>query len=70
MPDERFDLVFCRNLVFTYFTRKRQIEFLRRLSPHLKSGGVLILGAHEQLPPGGEKRFEKIVAAHPLYRKK
>lgn len=51
-PPGTFDLVLCRNLVFTYFTPERQQQFLRQLIPRLADGAALVVGAHEALPPG------------------
>jgi chemotaxis protein methyltransferase CheR len=45
-----YHLVCCRNLVFTYFNRERQVQFLNQLRPHMAAGGALVLGAHERLP--------------------
>jgi chemotaxis protein methyltransferase CheR len=50
MPKGTFDLILCRNLVFTYFSedfQKVMIDrFIKKLNPH----GFLIIGAHEMLP--------------------
>ncbi len=63
MPDDRFDIIFCRNLVFTYFTTERQITFLESLYRHMETHGYLIIGAHEQLPDCRTKtRFQKKMA--------
>ena len=51
LPPERFHLVLCRNLVFTYFEQEPQHRFLERLQEHLEPGGLLLLGTHEFLPP-------------------
>ena len=51
-PDGPFDLVLCRNLAFTYFDDTGQRETLARISDVLRSGGALVLGAHEALPDG------------------
>jgi len=52
-PDshEPFDLILCRNLVFTYFETPAQIIALEAISKRLRPGGALVLGAHESLPP-------------------
>jgi chemotaxis protein methyltransferase CheR len=49
-PDGRFDLILCRNLVFTYFELDLQREVLARLAESLHPGGALVVGAHETLP--------------------
>ena len=50
VPDGRFDLVLCRNLVFTYFEAPLQAALARRLAQVLVPGGFLLLGSHESLP--------------------
>lgn len=50
LPRQIFDLILCRNLVFTYFTKERQQAFLNRLKPHLSDHGYLVIGANEELP--------------------
>jgi chemotaxis protein methyltransferase CheR len=52
LPDGAFDLVLCRNLVFTYFEEQLQREIAVSLHDRLIPGGVLVLGIHEVLPPG------------------
>jgi chemotaxis protein methyltransferase CheR len=49
-PEGKFHLIFCRNLVFTYFDHDLQNEILARLQNKLLDHGVLVLGAREQLP--------------------
>ena len=69
LPDETFDLVFCRNLVFTYFSRELQKEIAGKILLHLNPGGVLVIGSHEELPgsisnlvpwPAGQKLYQKV----------
>jgi len=50
VPTGRFDLVLCRNLVFTYFQAPLQAAIARRLTDVLVPGGLLLLGSHESLP--------------------
>lgn len=50
LPLRKFDLVFCRNLVFTYFTKKEQSKFLDRIKPLLTTVGFLVIGSNEKLP--------------------
>jgi chemotaxis protein methyltransferase CheR len=52
MPDGPFDLILCRNLVFTYFEEALQREVLARMTARLREGGALIIGTHERLPTG------------------
>lgn len=50
-PDGPFDLVLCRNLVFTYFDEPLQCKILQRMEAGIKPGGALVIGIHERLPP-------------------
>jgi chemotaxis protein methyltransferase CheR len=54
MPEERFHLVLCRNLAFTYFDEELQEKILRELRTRLLPRGVLVVGTHERLPAGAE----------------
>jgi len=52
LPTGPFHVVFCRNLVFTYFEGELQSRILSKLLDRLVHGGRLVLGSHETLPPG------------------
>jgi len=68
MPDEKFDLVFCRNLVFTYFDEVLQRKMLEQLRGVLRTNGVLVIGVREKLPvscPGFSPWSERLG----IYRK-
>jgi len=52
MPDGPWDLVLCRNLVFTYFDEPLGREILRRIVDRIALGGVLVTGKQESLPGG------------------
>ena len=56
-PAGRFDLLFCRNLAFTYYDESRQRRALARLASCLAPHGLLVLGCHERLPgpPAGSR---------------
>jgi chemotaxis protein methyltransferase CheR len=49
-PDGLFDLVLCRNSVFTYFETDLQREVLERIARIMLPGGGLVLGIKETLP--------------------
>jgi chemotaxis protein methyltransferase CheR len=51
-PQGPFDLVLCRNVVFTYFEEELQREVLAHVTDRLTAGGALIIGVHERLPAG------------------
>jgi chemotaxis protein methyltransferase CheR len=63
LPEGTFDLILCRNLVFTYFQEDLQREVFQRLMTKLNPGGYLIVGNHESIPEGQEDlvRLEKCV---------
>jgi len=67
LPDRIFDLVLCRNLVFTYFSKEEQMLFLKRLKPRLRQGGYLVVGANEEFPETAWLSLES--GTHPIYRK-
>jgi chemotaxis protein methyltransferase CheR len=50
LPDGEFELILCRNLVFTYFQEVLQRETLHRMMTKLKPGGYFIIGIHESIP--------------------
>jgi chemotaxis protein methyltransferase CheR len=67
MPDGPFDLVLCRNLVFTYFDEGLQREIGHAVHKRLVPGGVLVLGRREVLPEH-TAGFHRIEPRLPLYR--
>ena len=50
MPDGPFDLVLCRNLVFTYFDERIQAALLRAFARRLRPGAGFVIGMREKLP--------------------
>jgi chemotaxis protein methyltransferase CheR len=54
-PGGPFDLVLCRNLVFTYYDDELQREIGRHLARSLRAGGALVVGAHEAVPDAVEE---------------
>ena len=51
-PPGKFNLILCRNLVFTYFQEDLQSCMLNKMCDILTPNGFLIIGAHEDLPKG------------------
>ena len=51
-PEDRFHLILCRYLAFTYFDAPLQSDTLRRLAERLQVGGALVVGKDERLPEG------------------
>lgn len=68
LPAGPFDLIFCRNLVFTYFDQDLQLTLLAGLRERLAPGGVLVLGSHEVLPPSAAG-FAPWTGKLPVYRR-
>jgi len=60
-------MIFCRNLVYTYFTDSLQQEITRRFHQALVAKGLLVVGRKDRLPPGTEGLFRLV--DHPLYEK-
>lgn len=50
LPPGPFDLVLCRNLVFTYFEDCLQCDILRELHARMHDDAALVVGIHESLP--------------------
>lgn len=63
-----FHIIFCRNLAFTYFEHKLQVEVLDSLHSKLVDGGALIIGGHETLP-GEYCGFEPWKKQRAIFRK-
>jgi len=49
-PAQPLDLVFCRNVAFTYLAAAGQRTALARLTAALRPGGALVIGLHESVP--------------------
>ncbi len=67
LPDARFPLALCRNLVFTYFADDLQRKVLRAIAERMLPGGFLVIGKNEMLPEGHE-RFEPYDARLGVYQ--
>ena len=68
MPDGPFDLILCRNVVFTYFDETLQRRLTNELRERLVPGGYLVLGGHEALPAGAGG-FALLAPHLPIYRR-
>jgi chemotaxis protein methyltransferase CheR len=67
MPDGPFDLILCRNLVFTYFDDPLQRRLLKQIIDRLAPRGFLVLGAHEK-SPDGDVSLSAVLPGLPIYR--
>jgi chemotaxis methyl-accepting protein methylase len=60
-------LIFCRNLVYTYFIEPIQQEITLRFHQVVKPGGLLVVGRKDHLPAGTEDLFRCV--DHPIYQR-
>ena len=68
-PAGPWDLLLCRNVVFTYLDREVQQKLLPELLARVRHGGLLVIGAHESLPAEAEARFHlSRVGTLPIFR--
>jgi len=65
LPDNH--VILCRNVAYTYFTEPVQQEITRGFHQALLSGGLLVIGRKDQLPPGVDHFFRR--AEHPVYER-
>jgi chemotaxis protein methyltransferase CheR len=68
-PGGPFDLIACRNMVFTYFQEGLQGQVLEGLLGSLRPRGYLVLGSHEKLPPGSWP-LRALGPSSPLFQRK
>jgi chemotaxis protein methyltransferase CheR len=67
-PADLFHIVFCRNLAFTYFDIKLQLQVLEKIYEKMAPGGLLITGTHEKIP-AGSRGFTPWLHHLPIYQK-
>ncbi len=63
------DILFCRNLVFTYFSKESQIDTLKKLFLSLNDRGYLVIGKNESLPLTYPTLFTPMYSREKIYRK-
>jgi chemotaxis methyl-accepting protein methylase len=63
------DIILCRNLAFTYFSKECQMSVLKKMAVSLKENGHLIIGRDEFLPLTYPTLFVPIFPAEKIYRK-
>lgn len=67
-PEGLFQVVFCRNLAFTYFDKALQQRVLRRFYESIAPRGILVTGTHERIPVE-KSGFRPWVDHMPVYQK-
>jgi chemotaxis methyl-accepting protein methylase len=68
-PFSGMDMVFCRNLAFTYFSKECQIDVLKKIAISLKEEGYLVIGKDESLPFTYPTLFVPVFQLEKIYKK-
>jgi chemotaxis protein methyltransferase CheR len=68
-PFSGLDIIFCRNLAFTYFSKECQMSVLKKIAGSLKENGYLIIGKDESLPLIYPTLFVPIFPTEKIYQK-
>jgi len=68
-PFPGMDIIFCRNLAFTYFSKKSQMEVLKKIFSSLKEKGYLVIGKDEPLPLVYPTLFVPVLQTKNIYQK-
>jgi chemotaxis methyl-accepting protein methylase len=63
------DIIFCRNLAFTYFSKECQMNVLKKIARSLNEGGHLIIGKDESLLLTYPTLFVPIFPTERIYQK-
>lgn len=67
IPEGHFDIILCRNLVFTYFDTPVRDTIMSKILSRLRQGGYFIIGSNEQLSPKYVP-LKQIKKGEPVYR--
>ena len=68
-PFPGMDLLFCRNLAFTYFSTEMQVEILKKVFMCLKGEGYLVIGSDESIPLTYPTLFTPAFPRQKIYQK-
>ena len=68
-PFPGMDIIFCRNLAFTYFLKESQMKVLKKMFSSLKEKGYLVIGKDESLPLVYPTLFVPIFPAQKIYKR-
>jgi chemotaxis methyl-accepting protein methylase len=63
------DIIFCRNLAFTYFSKESQIDVLEKIAISLRGEEHLVIGKDESLPLIYPTLFVPVFLKEKIYRK-
>jgi len=68
-PFSGMDLLFCRNLAFTYFSTEMQVEVLKKIFMCLKGEGYLVIGKDESISLTYPALFTPAFPRQKIYQK-
>jgi chemotaxis methyl-accepting protein methylase len=68
-PFSGMDIVFCRNLAFTYFSKTIRIDILKKIAGSLRDKGYLVIGKDEILPLTYPTLFVPVFTLEKIYKK-
>ncbi len=68
-PFSGMDMVFCRNLAFTYFSKESQRNVLKKIAGSLREQGYLAIGKDESLPLIYPTLFVPVFTLEKIYKK-
>ena len=68
-PFSGMDIVFCRNLAFTYFSKESQMDVLKKIVGSLREKGYLVIGKDESLPLTYPTLFVPVFPMEKIYKK-
>jgi len=68
-PFSGMDIVFCRNLAFTYFSKESQVAVLKKIAIGLEGEGYLVIGKDESLPLIYPTLFVPVFPSEKIYQK-
>lgn len=68
-PFPGMDIIFCRNLAFTYFSKECQVGVLKKIFGSLNHGGYLVIGKDETLPLTYPTLFVSISSTEKVFQK-
>jgi chemotaxis protein methyltransferase CheR len=68
-PFPGMDMVFCRNLAFTYFSKESQVSVLKKIAGSLREKGYLVIGKDESLPLTYPTLFVPVFPTEKIYQK-
>jgi len=63
------DIVFFRNLAFTYFSKEVQVDVSKKIAVSLREGGYLVIGKDESLPFTYPTLFVFVFPIEKIYQK-